>query len=52
MDVDRFVKISRGNIPAGRRSPGRPKRIWSILITGGIAHNKEEEEEEEEDILN
>jgi hypothetical protein len=26
MDVERSVKISRDNIPAGRRSPGRPKK--------------------------
>ena len=26
MDADRLVKISRDNIPAGRRSQGRPKR--------------------------
>ena len=25
MDAERLVKISRDNIPAGRRSPGRPK---------------------------
>jgi hypothetical protein len=25
MDTDRLVKISWGNIQAGRRSPGRPK---------------------------
>ena len=25
MDAERFVKISRDNIPVGRRSPGRPK---------------------------
>ena len=28
MDVERLVKISSDNIPAGRRCPGRPKR-WS-----------------------
>ena len=32
MDVERLVKISRNNIPAGRISPRRPKRKWSILI--------------------
>jgi hypothetical protein len=32
MDAERLVKISRDNIPAGRRSPGRPKRRWSGLI--------------------
>ena len=32
MDAERLVKISRDNIPAGRRSPGRPKRRWSDLI--------------------
>ena len=26
-----LVKISTGNIPAERRSPGRPKRTWSDL---------------------
>jgi hypothetical protein len=31
MNVERFVKISRDNVPAGRRSPGSPKR-WSDLI--------------------
>ena len=34
MDAERLVKISRDNIPAGRRSPGRPKRRWSDLILG------------------
>ena len=29
MDPERLVKISRDNIPAGRRSPGRPKRRWT-----------------------
>ena len=32
MDAERLVKISRDNIPAGKRSPGRPKRRWSDLI--------------------
>ena len=32
MDAERLVKISRDNIPAGRRSPGRPKRRWSDSI--------------------
>ena len=32
MDAERLVKISRENIPAGRRSPGRPKIKWSDLI--------------------
>ena len=32
MDAETLVKISRDNIPAGRRSPGRPKRRWSDLI--------------------
>ena len=31
MDAEKLVKISRDNIPVGRRSPGRPKRIWSDL---------------------
>ena len=26
IDAERLVKISRDNIPARRRSPGRPKR--------------------------
>ena len=26
MDAERLVKISRDNIPAGRRSPGSPKK--------------------------
>ena len=34
MDAKRFVKTSRDNIPAGRRSPGRPKIRWSYLIPG------------------
>ena len=29
MDAGRLVKMSRDNIPAGRRSPGCPKRRWS-----------------------
>jgi hypothetical protein len=28
MDAERSAKISRDNIPAGRRSPGRSKRRW------------------------
>ena len=32
MDAERLFKISRDNVPAGRRSPGRPKRRWSDLI--------------------
>ena len=32
MIAERLVKISRDNIPAGRRSPERPKRRWSDLI--------------------
>ena len=32
MDAKRLIKISRDNIPASRRSPGRPKRRWSDLI--------------------
>jgi len=32
VNAERLVKISRYNIPAGRRSPGRPKRRWSDLI--------------------
>ena len=34
IDVERLVTISRDNIPAGRRSPGRPIRRWSDLIRG------------------
>ena len=29
MDAETLVKISRHNIPVGRRTPGRPKRRWS-----------------------
>ena len=32
MEAERLIKIPRDNIPAGRRSPGRPKRRWSDLI--------------------
>ena len=31
-DAERLVKISRENVPVGRKSPGRPKRRWSNLI--------------------
>ena len=31
-DAERLVKVSRDNIPAGRRSPGSPKRKWRDLI--------------------
>jgi hypothetical protein len=34
MDAEKLVKISRDNIPAGRRSPGLQKRRWSDLIPG------------------
>ena len=34
MDAKRLVKISRDNIPAGRRSLGGQKRRWSDLIPG------------------
>jgi hypothetical protein len=34
MNAEKLVKISRNNIPAGRRSPRRPKRRWSNLIPG------------------
>ena len=30
--AERFVKFTRDNIPAGSRSPERPKRKWSDLI--------------------
>jgi len=32
MNAERLVKISRDNIPVGRRSTGCPKRRWSDLI--------------------
>ena len=32
MDAERLFKISRDNIPAGRRFPGGPKIKWSDLI--------------------
>ena len=32
MDAERLVKISRDNIPVGRRSSGYSKRKWSDLI--------------------
>ena len=32
MDTERLVKISRDNIPVGRRSLGRAIRRWSDLI--------------------
>ena len=35
MVAERLVKFSRDDIPAGRISPGRPKRRWSNLIFGG-----------------
>ena len=48
MDAEGLVKISRDNIPAGRKSPGSPKRRWtnlnpavSNLLMSGL---KEEEE--------
>ena len=39
MDTERLVKISKDNIPIGRRSQGRPKRRWSDLI---VDWNREE----------
>ena len=30
--AERIVKISRDNIPVGRRFPGRPKRRWGDLM--------------------
>ena len=50
MYTERLVKISRDNIPAGRRSPGCPKRRWSDFILHQNRRNrlKKEEEEEEE----
>ena len=32
IDAGRIVQISRDNILAGRRSPGRPKEGWTNLI--------------------
>ena len=32
MDVERFVKISRNNVPDGRRFPGYAKRRCRDLI--------------------
>ena len=32
MDAERLVKISRDNIPAGKRSPGRLRRRWNNLV--------------------
>ena len=32
MDAERLLKVSRDNIPAGRRSPGYPKTRESDLI--------------------
>ena len=29
MDANRIAKITRDNIPTGRRSPGRPRKRWS-----------------------
>ena len=34
MNAERLVKISRDNVHAGRRSPGRQERGWSDLIPG------------------
>ena len=33
LDAERLFKISRDKIPAGRKSPGRPKRRWNELIS-------------------
>ena len=59
MDAERLVKISRDNIPVGRRSRGRPKRRWSDLIIDRnrrdnaykLEDEDEDEEEEEEELL-
>jgi len=45
IDAEILVKISRYSVPAGRRSPGRPKRRWNDLVcylvkTGGTLYNK------------
>ena len=34
MEAETLVKISKHNIPTGRRSSGCPKRRWSDLIPG------------------
>ena len=34
MDAERLVKISRDNIPVGKRSPEHPTRRWSDSIIG------------------
>ena len=47
IDAERFVKILRDNIPARRRSPGRPKIIWSDLIEQAECLEEEEEEDDE-----
>ena len=31
MNTEWLIKISKDNIHAGRRSPGRPKRRWELL---------------------
>ena len=40
MDAERLVKISKNNIPAGRSSPGSPKRKWSDLIPDENRRNR------------
>jgi hypothetical protein len=34
IDTERLVKISKENVPAGRRSPERSERKWSDYIPG------------------
>ena len=46
MDSEKLVKISRENIPSGRRSPGGPKRSLvrpKFFETGGIDYNEKNE---------
>ena len=49
MDAERLVKISRDDIPDGRKYPGRPKRRWSDLILASNRRNHKQQEEEHED---
>ena len=46
MYIEIVVKISRDNIPVGRRSPGGPKRSLvrpKFFETGGIDYNEKNE---------
>ena len=49
MDAERLIKMWKDNIPAGRWSPGRPKRRWSDLIAYNKEEDAEDEDEEEEE---